>query len=177
MKMNKFLINLILIITVSILQVSLLSIWRAPLNNLNLILVLVVFVTIIINYQKGLWWAFGTGLFLELFSSLIFGTITLALLMTTVLLDSLFKIFFTNRSLYSLLILGALGTLSYNLIIILGGLVNNFLKINLPSLVINLKYFYQIAWELILNLMALTIIFLVFNFLTKRLKSVFLTSH
>ena len=172
MKMNKFLINLILIIAICILQVSLFSIWRHPLNNLNLVLVLIIFVTVIVDYRRGLWWAFGAGLFLELFSNLNFGIITISLLTTTIILNLLFNVLFTNRSLYSLLILAFLGNLSYNLIITLGEL----LKFNLSTL-ITLKYLYQISWGVILNLTTLTIIFLVFNFLTKKLKSVFLTNH
>ena len=114
--MTSFLLNLLAIFLVVIFQVSFISASPWPINNINLILCLVIFFAVLINYQKALWWAFGGGLLMELFSQNFFGLITLGLIITAVILNILFNNFFTNRSFYSLLILGVIGVIGYNLL-------------------------------------------------------------
>jgi hypothetical protein len=60
-------------------------------DSLNFILSLLIFLTVIVNYQKGLWWALGTGLFSELYSNSFFGIIALSLLATVILINFLFN--------------------------------------------------------------------------------------
>lgn len=173
--MIKFFLNLILLFFYIILQISLLPSLGYPLNNLNLILSIIIFVIVIINYETGLWLAFGGGLILELFSIFPFGLITLSIVITAILLNSLFDNFFTNRSFYSLIILGLIGTFIYNFILFFANSVAYFMapERNFFDLW-HVHYLYNLSWQIILNLIVLSLIFLILNFISRKLKSVFI---
>lgn len=178
--MLNILINLLSIIILGIIQVSFLTTWPFPISSLNLILSLVIFLTVIVNYQRGLWWALGGGLLLELYSSSIFGLITLSLVLTVIGINFLFNNFFTNRSLYSLLILGFIGTIGYSLIV--SGFKSLFL-IFLPRAMsrggfdinfLGINFWPNFFWQPLLNLIILAIIFFTYYISTGRLKNIFL---
>lgn len=171
--MLKILINFITLIVLGIIQVSFLSTWLFPINSLNLILSLVIFVTVIISFNKGLWWAFGLGIFLQLYSSLPFGLETLSLIFVVFAVNFLFTNIFTNRSLYSLLILGLIGTICYNLFIIVGYFLLIFLNFNVLAFKFDLWLLF--FWQTILNLIILTIVFFAYYIFTSRLKNSFIT--
>lgn len=162
-------INFIAIVFLGIIQVSFLTTWPQPVSNLNLILSLVIFLTISSYFRQGLWWAFFGGLFLELFSFKIFGLTTLGLLLTAIIINFLFNNFFTNYSFYSLTILGLIGTLSYNLLTFLGGMVFNLF--GLDGLALKAAtFFHYLTWQLILNLVILYVIFFTVHFLKSKLR-------
>ncbi|MFA5021988.1 MAG: hypothetical protein WC508_02845 [Patescibacteria group bacterium] len=170
--MIEIIFNIVGIFVVGIVQVSLLTTWPPPVSSLNLILSLVIFLAVIVNYQKGLWWALGAGLFLELYSAYSFGTTTLSLLAVVILINFLFSNLFTNRSLYSLLILGFIGTLSYNLFI----LFFNALALisGSSSYFLIFDFWSQFFWQPLFNTLILAIIFFTFHISTGRLKNIFL---
>jgi len=165
-------ISLLAIFALGIIQVSFLTTWLRPVSSLNLVLSVVIFLTVIMSYHQGLWWAFGSGLFLELYSGLAFGITILSLILVVILINILFNNFFTNRSLYSLIFLGLIATISYTFII--WGF--NFLTLIFGSaeILINLNFWYHLFWQSILNLIILTIIFFTFYISTGRLKNIFL---
>jgi len=170
--MINILINSIAIIVLGIIQVSFLTTWQFPVNSLNLILSLVIFLTVLVNYQRGLWWALGGGLFLELYSGYFFGLTTLSLLLTVIGINFLSNNFFTNRSFYSLVILGIIGTLGYSLTV----LSFNFLVLIFGFTILHpgFNFWSQFIWQPVLNLIILVIIFFTYNVSTSRLKSIFL---
>jgi hypothetical protein len=170
--MINILINAIFLIALGIVQVSFLSTWPIPISSLNLILISVIFLTVIINYQRGLWWALGGGLFLELYSGLAFGLTTLGLLIMVIIINFLFNNFFTNRSFYSLMILGLIGTVSYNLIILTLSLIG--LLFGLTNFWLSFDFSSQFIWQPIFNLIILAIIFFTYYISTGRLKNIFL---
>jgi rod shape-determining protein MreD len=175
--MIKFFLNLILLFFYILLQISLLPSLGYPLNNLNLILSIIIFFIVIVNYKTGLWLAFGGGLILELFSIFPFGVITLSIVITAILVNSFFDNFFTNRSFYSLIILGLIGTFIYNFLLFF---VNSIIYFINPERnffdLLNVHYFYNLSWQIILNLAVLSLIFLILNFINRKLKSVFILS-
>lgn len=158
----------------SLFQMSFLSVMPWPLNYLNLILSIIFFVAIILDYWQGLWLALFFGLILDFFSFFHFGTITIVILITLIIIEFLFKNFFTNKSLYSLIVLGFLG----NIIYATGLLVFNFLYFifnvsNGLNKFLTSTNIYGLFWQMIFNVCILFILFLVYNFLSKKLKSVF----
>jgi len=170
--MIKILVNLFSLVILGIIQVSFLTTWLPPISSLNLILSLVIFLTVIINYQKGLWWALGGGLFLEFYSGLNFGVTTISLILIVVEINFLFNNFFTNRSFYSLMILGFLGSVSYNLLVLILGLVTSIFGLGYFSLGVN--FWFEFFWPPVLNLIVLAIIFFSYYISTVRLKNIFL---
>lgn len=109
--MLKLILNLLLILLITILQISFLP-FLNYLTYLNLVLCCIIFITLA-NYRQGLWWTLGAGLILDLYSPLPFGSLTLILLLTVILINFLFKKFFTHRTLPALLSLGLIATLFY----------------------------------------------------------------
>lgn len=173
--MFKVISKLVILFFYVILQISFLPTLGYPINNLNLILSIIIFVTIIISYETGLWYAFGSGLLLELYSTYFFGMIIFSLIIATVLINFLFDNFFTNRSFYSLLILGLIGTIIYNFLLFLINLIIDFIN-PLKNIAdyFNAQLFYNLIWQIVLNLFILSLIFLILNFTSKQLKSVFI---
>jgi len=170
----KIISNAVLVIFFSMVQTNLLVSLRWPWNFFNLILSIVIFITVILNYHRGLWFALFSGLIIDLFSFLPFGTMTAAMLLTVIIINGLFKNFFTNRSLYSLIILGFLGNIVYfvfflfiNLVFFVFDITNNLDIFFTPA---NL---YGFLWQTIFNVSLLAFLFFVFNFVSKKLKSVF----
>lgn len=168
--MISFFVNFATIIILGIIQVSFLTTWPLPVRSLNLILSLAIFLIVVNRYRQGLWWAFGTGLFLELFSFEIFGLVVFSLLLTIIIINFLFNSFFTSYSFYSLTVLGLVGTLIYNLLILLGNLIVSFLGLATLIRVFNMAFFSNLVWQLVLNLLILYIIFFIFHFLIGKFK-------
>jgi len=170
--MISILINLISLLFLVFLQISFLSTWPFPVNSLNLILSLVIFLTAIVNYHRGLAWALGGGLMLDIYFSNLFGAATLGLFLTAFGINFLFNNFFTNRSLYSLLILGFLGTVGYNLIIFGFKLLASIFGFSIVEL--GFDPWIMIFWQPVLNLIILAIIFFTYYISSGRLKNIFL---
>jgi rod shape-determining protein MreD len=161
-----------LTLVLGLIQVSFLTTWPVPVCSLNLILCLVIFITVIISYEKGLYLAFGSGLFLELYSALPFGLTSLGLLVMVVLTNQLFKNFFTNRSFYSLVILGFIATFLYNFIV---------LALSLIFVVFGFKFSFAVYdfrlnffWQPLLNVLILSIFFFTYYLSTGRIKNLFI---
>jgi len=172
--MIRYVVSVIAVVFLGIFQVSFLTTWPWPVSSLNLILSLIIFLAVIISYPRALGWAFGCGLFLELYSGVFFGLTTLALILTVIAINFLFNNFFTNRSKYSLLIIGFLGTLIYNLIFLLGAAAAYYFNFFRREGLFDLWSIF--FWQPIFNLIILMIIFLAYQLTSNRLKSIFLMS-
>ena len=170
--MISILVNLIFLLVLVFIQISFLATWTFPINSLNLVLSLVIFLTVIINYQRGIIWALGGGLLLDIYFSNLFGVTTFSLFFVAVGINFLFNNFFTNRSLYSLLILGFIGTIGYNLITLGFKLLAGIFGFSMVDL--GFDPWIIIFWQPFLNLIILTIIFFTYYISIGRLKNIFL---
>jgi rod shape-determining protein MreD len=170
----RIIFNIFLILILVILQISFFPLLNYPANNLNLILTVVIFITVILSYRLGFFWAILSGVIIDLYSINSFGIVTLALVATVFGVNILFDNFFTNRSFYSLLMLELIGTVFYNFIVLILNFIFYSFKINVLSFGLDRFWFYNFFWQIILNLILISIIFLFFNLLSKKLKSVFL---
>lgn len=171
--MNNF-FRIIAIIIIGIIQISFLTTWPWPVNSLNLVLSLAIFLTVIVNYSRGLYFSLFAGLFLELYTSLPFGITTLSLLITVVVVNLLFNNFFTNRSLYSIMLLGVIGTFGHNLII--SGFSFFSVLLGFENYFYGFDFWTKFIWQPFLNLIILAIIFFAYHLSTDRLKNIFLFS-
>jgi rod shape-determining protein MreD len=163
------------IILLAMFQTSFIAALPWPFNYFNFVLSVLIFITAILNFRQALWFAFFSGLILDTFSFSGFGTIAAILILVAIIINFLFRNFFTNRSLYSLVILGLIG----NGIYILSLLIFNFLFFIFGA-TDNLEKFFSrenifgLGWQIVFGVLFLAILFLLFNFLSKKLKSVFL---
>ena len=166
----KILSNAVLILLIVLIQVSFLSTWPQPISNINLLLAVIIFVAVIINYEQGLWWALSGGLLLELYSELPYGTVTLSLIATSIIINFLFTNFFTNRSYYALALLGYGATICYAvftfgvrvLLVVLGQSTTVMLS--------NFSLMSFLVWQPMLTVMMVTAIFFAYSRSTSRLK-------
>lgn len=164
--MSKIFFFIALPLFLFLLQVGFISALPYPLNSLNLVLSVIIFFTVLINYQTALWLAFISGVFLDLFSPLFWGAVTGAFLLTVILTNLVFNYIFTNRSIYSLMVLALFGTF-----------INAFV---ISFFIFYAADYYQLAWfkiflwQPLFNLIFLVVLFQAVNFTTKKFKSVFL---
>ena len=171
---SKIIINFILMLFLAATQLSFISGLPAGLHNFNLVLVVLVFILILTNFNLTAWWAVGMGTFFGILSFTAFGVDLFCLYMTVVAVNFLLINFFTNRSLYSILALVVLATFVYefflNFIIFLEKLIFN----NDIGIVLNAAFWNSKLSQLALNLFASFIIFYLINFVSKKLKPAFL---
>jgi hypothetical protein len=150
------------------------SMW---LINLNLILVFLVFIDIVWGFN----WAFAftvfAGIGLDVFSYLPFSTIVIILLVILFIVDLLYRHVFINFSFFSALILIFIATMLYIIMIYLGNIL--FFLIGWRNIYIEIDYIFEqkIFWQLLLNLLFMSVIFLFAKTLFKKLNLVFLTKR
>lgn len=155
----------------TLIQVSFLTTWPMPISSLNLVFCVILFITVMIGYEKGLIWSFFTGIFLSFYSAFPYGAILVSMVVSVIITDILYKNFFTNRSLYSLAILGFIGTISYNLILLLYISVFTIFGFSFSFAFYDIRLLY--LWQPIMNVIILWTIFFIFFTTSGRIKNYF----
>lgn len=168
----KIITNIILIISLAVVQIALISGLPGVAGNLNLVLVILIFILGFSSFDFAVWWAVGISFLLETFSFLPFGAYLFSLSLTIIIANWLLNYFFTNRSLYSFLALAGLATIIYELIINFFVLV--FVEINLSTSMVDGNFWFSMLEQIGLNLLFTFIIYYIIYFLGKNLKPVFL---
>jgi len=175
--MAKKILIIVLILLLLIIQTSFISGFWGVFNNFNLIFYILIFYSVIIGFEQSLVLSFIFGILLEPFTLLNFGVTTLCLLLSLFLVNLLFHALFTNKSLYSLLVLLVIGICINNLFVFI---FNNFLfLIGLSGfkITLNVEYFSAIIWQSFLGMIFLSVAFTVFKAASRKLNSVFLITE
>jgi hypothetical protein len=168
----KIVINSILIIGLSLAQISFISGLPIPISYLNLILVALIFILGFADLNLAIWWALGTGFMLEIFSFLPFGIYLMSLCLTVIIANLLLNYFFTNRSLYSFVVLAALATISYKSIFNFSIFMSSFGdKYTVAG---GANFWVSILWQIVLNSLVTFIVFYILHFLGRNFRPVFL---
>lgn len=173
----KIILNILLVIILALIQFSLISGLPAGLENLNLVLVVLIFALSLYSLESALWQAVGVGLILDIFSFLPFGVFLVSLFLSCLAANFLLVNFFTNRSFYSFLALTAITSFFYGLIF---NLINHFFQFDLVEktfFIFNPSFWQAFVFQMIFNLISVIIIFYMVNFLSKKLKPAFLEKH
>ena len=164
----------LLIILAAAVQIFLTAGHNAVLANFDLVLIIMVLLVNLTSWNRVIWFLTLAGAIMDIYSSLPFGIFMISYLATALILEILFKNFFTNRSFYSLLILGGIGVAVYNLFFLsISGLLY-YLGGN--EYFTDWHYGIAIGWQLADALIFLALAFLVINYLSKKFKPVFLRS-
>jgi len=170
----KYIIWSILVIIAALIQVSFSSSQNAVLSNFNFILAVLALLVNLAPFDKVVFFLIISGLVLDIYSSIPFGIFLLSYLLVAIILEILFKNFFTNRSFYSLLILGIIAVLFFNGIFLsLSGIAYS---LGWSDYFTNWSYLTAVGWQLLDNLIFLTVAFFLINYLSKKFKPVFLHS-
>lgn len=174
--MNKKVFLILMSILITIWQVSFLYEFNFLKEHLNLVLVFAVLLIVISSYKIGFIFALLAGLVLDLYSPFNFGIFTVALLITTFVINILFRKLITQKSFYSLSIVVIVGTIVYNLIIWF--VINLFYWLNWNFLTINFNFsfIYQIFGQVLLHLLIIIMFWILLKSVKKQIKSKFLFS-
>jgi len=141
-------------------------------GNLNLALVILIFILGFSSFNFAVYWAIGTGFLFEVFSFLPFGAYLISLSLTIIIASWLLNYSFTNRSLYSFLALTGLATIIYELMINFFVLI--FVEMNSAASIMTGNFWFSILEQIGLNLLFTFIIYYIIYFLGRNLKPVFL---
>lgn len=173
-KILNFFGKLTILFSLIFIQLSFIGALPDPFNNFDLVFVILFFIVLLIDYKLGLWAALLSGLLLEIYSPLAFGAIFFSLVITIILINFLFNLFFTNRSLYSLLILSSLGVIIFNFLNLFYLNLAYWLKLTEIKIELSSHFLVSSSWQLFFTLLTLTIIYIPLRLFSKRFKSVFL---
>jgi len=171
--MVKKCIGILFIIFAVLFQISFLNNLYFPFNQINIVLVFLIFISFI-NYDYGLYWLAISVLILEIYSQYPFGMIILAYTGAFMLIIWLYNNFFTNKSLYSLIVLGSAGVFFYNVFIYFSVRILFLFNLSKNYIELNNQYFFYLIWNLFLSLICLIILFILFRALSKKMKIFFL---
>jgi len=164
----------LLIVLAAVIQIFLSSSHNFGLANFNLLLIILVLLVNVTSAGRVIWFLILAGAVMDVYSGLPFGIFLVSYLLTAVVLEALFINFFTNRSFYSLLILGGLGVLVYNLFFLsVSGLLY---YLGASDFFTSWGYLADVGWQLLLAMVFLTLAFFFINYLSKKFKPVFLHS-
>ena len=167
----KVFLQFVLIVFLSMIQLSFISGLPFFANKINLILVTLVFILMLKSFKMAAWWAIGLGLFLDIYSFSVFGIYLISLFLVILVGNFLLVNFFTDRSLYSFLAMTFFIFIFYNIIVhLLTYLTGESIKI-----IFHQDFWINFGQQIIINLLITLFLFYLVNFMSKRLKPVFLS--
>jgi hypothetical protein len=155
-------------------QISLINGLPVVFKNINLIIIALVFILGLGGFNLAFWWAIGAGFLTDIFSFMPFGINLFCLLAALFIVNFFLANFFTNRSLYSFLVLNLLYTLIFRFFLILLNYAVDYFAKRGFAIHYNLNFFVNELSALTLNFILVVIIFYMLSFLSSRFKPVFL---
>ena len=173
----KIFLNCLAIILLAAMQLGAVTAWAYPFNNVDLVIITLVFLLMILNWQIAILWALGAGLILDFYSFPWVGVNLASLLVALLAGIFLLNHFFTNRSLYSFL---AITTSAYLL-----RLISFYLGVYLVAVLtqtdtgINLNRYFFLGkfYGLLISWIIVWLLFYSLTFISRRFKPFFLTTR
>ncbi len=136
-------------------------------------LMVIIFVELIIDLPTAVWMAIIGGMTVEVFSPFTVGSVVVPLLISMVVMNMLFQLLFTNRSLLSLTMLGSVGLLVFHTLQWLWNQATYWLGIQQVQPYWSWSMF---VLEWLWLLVGLSLLFVISQSASKRLRSTFLAS-
>jgi rod shape-determining protein MreD len=143
--------------------------------HFNLIIVSAMVILLVFGWDEALWSSIGFGFLYDLYGFNNFGVNIIILPVIVFSANLLLIKFFTNKSLYSFLALVLFGSIFYDIIIWgidMGRIDGLFNKTGFQSLNLIPEFL-----PILLNLLAVTFAFYIINYISDRLKPVFLIKN
>jgi cell shape-determining protein MreD len=153
--MIKIIINFILIILVILLQINFLPFFY-PLDNLNLVLIVIIFLSLFFNSKISFCWAGAIGLVFDSFSLAPFPLLTGLLFLVVLSVKFFASNLFNPKSFKGYLVIALLGTLFFNLMLIVTSYLAYFFTKQLDFDQLAWQNFF---WQIFLNLATFTLLF------------------
>jgi rod shape-determining protein MreD len=169
-----FLIQLVVFLIMLVLQISFLSNFNLYIRSFNLILVILVFLVLLVDPVRYLGFAVIAGLLFDMHSGLSFGVFMVTFLVTAVAIGILSENMFTNRSLYSLLVLGVIASVVYDLIFLL--VVGLIYLVGASEIFVSGQFWQSILFQAINSVILVAVGFWLVNKFSNKFKPTFLRS-
>lgn len=139
----------VFVVIVALGHIALSGSGNPALSGINLPVVLLVLSIKFLDFPTKLAFAIISGFILDVYSNLPFGSFMMTFFLVVIFLDVLFYNFFTDRSLYSIIILALIGVTicNFSFILILGG----FYLFGFGDFFINQNYIWSYLLQLPIN--------------------------
>src|SRR4030042_1127695 len=171
--MIKYLYLLIIAFILVFLDLTALAVFL-PAQMINILLVMLVFITFIWGFNYGFFFSVAIGFFLGLFTYLPFFTYILIYLMITLIIDYLHKQIFINFTFFTNLFLMIIATFLYTIFWILSNLCFYMLGFSRIYISLDKFFLYEFFWQIILNSILISIMFIFARAIFKKLNLAFL---
>jgi len=144
------------------------------LANLNILLVFLVFITIIFDFNLGFIFAIFIGFLVNVFSFLPLGTFIIIYLVILGVINFLYKHVFINFSFLTNLILIVLATFIFNLLLLLVAFLFYLLNLTNIYIVLDGAFLINFLWQIILNSIMISLVYILAKLTIKKLNLVFI---
>ncbi len=167
--------RLIVFLLLSVVQISFASGLPYGIREINFILIFMVFFLEVNSRLSTTWWFLLVGLIFGVYNSFFFPLYLVFWPLTFLFCRFLYSNVLTNRSLYSFLGLISLTTIFYCFFFDMSVyVVHLFLREEASFFLIDKDFWLSLLWGLVINIIAVTIIFYFMNQVSDRLKPVFI---
>lgn len=166
------LLKLLVIFLILVIQIGWLGNFEFIRTKLNILIITLTFFIFLFDFREVIIWGLLSGYIMDIYSSLPFGLISISLIISLIISYGLFRNYFTNRSLLSLMILVASTTLTFHLVIMFLGWIAG--QIGFSFYEFTSSWVISVVWQIGFNAILAAIGFSVYTFLTNRLKRNFL---
>ncbi|MFA6486611.1 MAG: hypothetical protein WCT40_04580 [Candidatus Magasanikbacteria bacterium] len=156
-------------------HIFLVSVAPYPYNSVNIIIASVLWLILIFGKQSAIWMVVPVGFCLELFSVVPFGLILTSLVLSLSIMGWLMLHFFTNRSLYIVVLSAFFAIILYRSIFISGLLLLDYWQIR--DLSPNNGALVGIIYELIFTPILLLFVYALSGILVRRFRPEYINFH
>lgn len=172
--MKKNIITIIILIFLLLFQIAFLNNINFFLFKFNCILIAFVLMLNIFSFSKVIAMSVLCGFIMDIFSNMPFGTFLVTYTLTIFITEILFLNFFTNHSLYSIIILGVMMVVLFNMIFL--GISGIMYFLNVGNFTLSPKFWMDFLWQIVDNSIVLAICFYFIYNKSRLFKPVFLKS-
>lgn len=174
--MVKVIKNLLFILLVLVLQLAVIPNLPSIFNQINAIVITIVFVSILFNFNYGIVYTLIFGFLMDIYTIYPFAVMMLAYFVMFYFIYQVFSHFLTNKSFYSLLVLTGLAIFIFNFIGFVYQTIfifqTNKELLDIPVLFWN--FVNDLIPQFLVNIIIATFFFFVFHVVTRRFKAVFI---
>ncbi len=170
-RLSRIIIFVSLVSGLALVRISLISAWPEPFNQINLELIVTIFILFFFGWREAVWAAFVFGFWLDLMSFHFFGLALLSLALTVAAAYGLAKNWLTNRSLYSFLVLILAATVIDGFLSASGLMIS---RLDSGFIFGRLDFWRDLLYQGGWSLLAALLLFNLAAFLTKKLRPGFL---
>ncbi len=168
---------ILIIVLLSLFQISFLDQIYIFNTSVNLILVLIVLLATFGKLNRALLFTIIASFILDLYSAYPFGHITFAFMIVTVLVYIVFKKIISHKTIISLLIIIISSTLLYNVLLVLSTNIFKFANWQTTAITLNGGLLLTVTRQLILNSVVMLVAYGILAIVRKQLATKFILDH